>query len=227
MSIYLAALVLFFSTGLQGTAPGLKGKPEDNPKTAQSFLSSQKWGDNLPDSQTVYTQVAAGSEGATVRIVPLAGANRISWQSALGKGTTGGNGFFVAKIYNVQNKNVPSLGLKEGAMGYLWIGELNGTEGERGAAIYSVRKDGTIEANPTRLELGGFCEGQHTYSAVRITDGNKCPGAFGSASSATASNRKMIMLASTNMIRTPAIMPPSGSGLWVTCLGGCCEVRVQ
>lgn len=225
MSIYLAALVLFFSTGWQGAAPGWKGKPEDNPKGAQSFLASQKWGDNLPDSQTVYTQVVSGSEGATIRIVPLAGANRISWQTALGKGTTAGNGFFVAKIYNIDNKNVPSLGLKEGATGYLWIGELAGNAGERGAAIYSVKKDGTLEPNPTKLELGGFCEGQHAYSAVRITDGNKCPGAFGSASS--ASNRKMIMLASTNMIRTPAIMPSVGSGLWVTCLGGCCEVKTQ
>lgn len=225
MSIYLAALVLFFSTGWQVTAGGFKGKPEDNPKAAQSFLASQKWGDNLPDSQTIYTQVVSGSDGATIRIVPLAGANRISWQSALGKGTTGGNGYFVAKIYNVDNKNVPSLGLKEGAIGYLWIGELAGTEGERGAAIYSVRKDGTLEANPTKLELGGFCEGQHSYSAVRITDGSKCPGAFGSASS--ASNRKMIMLASTRMMMPSTVTVGVGSGLWVTCLGGCCEVKTQ
>lgn len=218
----LFAVVAF----VQGGPQGLKGKPEDNPKAAHTYVSSLKWGDNLADSQTVYTQFVWGNNGATVKIVPVTNANRISWQSAL---ADGGDGYFVAKITNVDNQNIGPLGLQEGANGYLWIGQL--ANGERGAAIYSIKKDGTIEPNPKKLEIGGFCPGQHSYAAVRVTDGSKCSGSFSSQSS-TASNHPMIMFASMRNLENAAPMrgsmvaPPGGSGLWVSCLGGCCEVKI-
>jgi hypothetical protein len=219
MTSYLAALVMLFSFAIQGTGPvGLKGKPEDSQKAARAYLSSQKYGDNLPDSQTVYTQFAWSSDFATIKVVPVSNAHRISWQSAL---TDGGDGYFVAKIYNIDNKDVAPLGLRQGAVGYLWVGAL--ADGTRGAAIYSVGKDGVIQDNPKKLELGGFCAGQHGYAAARFTNGDKCTGSFTQAPSATASiPHPMYMLASTTMM--PAMA--AGSGLWVSCLGGCCEVRV-
>jgi len=222
MTNFLAALVMLFSLAVQGTGPvGLKGKPEDSQSRARSFLSAQKFGDNLPDSQTVFTQFAWGSEFATIKVVPVSNAHRISWQSAL---ADGGAGFFVAKIYNIDNKEVAPLGLKQGAVGYLWVGEL--ADGTHGAAIYSVGKDGVIQDNPKKLELGGFCAGQHSYAAARFTNGDKFTGRFDrSQSSATASiPHPMYMLASTSMMVRTTL---GGSGLWVSCLGGCCEVRVQ
>src|SRR4051812_32956366 len=132
MTIYLAAFVMFFSSVWQAGPSGLKGKPEDSQSRAHSYLSSLKFGDALPDSQTVYTQFAWGSDYSTIKVVPVSNAQKISWQSAL---ADGGAGYFVAKIYNVDNKNVGPLGLKEGGVGYLWVGEL--ADGTHGAAIYS------------------------------------------------------------------------------------------
>jgi hypothetical protein len=217
---YLAALMMCFAVSAQAQSSpgGLRVNPDKYPKEAKNFLAAQKFGDNLPDSQTVYTQYALDQDFATVKMVPLSGANKISWPNALKEG---GPGYFVAKIYNIDDKNIPWLGLKAGATGYLWIGELE--DGTRGAAIYSVKKDGTIESNPKQMEIGGFCPGQHPYSAVRVTDGKKCSGSFDQTQSATArANQPIIMFAS---LRRPAFRTLGGGGLWVTCLGGCCEVR--
>ncbi len=205
---------------MQVPGPGIRGNPSDNSAVARTYMTSLKWGDNLADSQTVYTQFVWGSNVATVKIVPVTGANKISWQNAL---ADGGNGVFVAKIYNVDNRNIGPLGINEGANGYLWIGDLG--NGERGAAIYSIKKDGTIEKNPKKLELGGFCPGQHDYAAVRVTDGTKCKGGFTQAQSATASNRPIMMLASMKH-GMPARFA-GGGGLWVSCVGGCCEVKIS
>jgi hypothetical protein len=204
---------------VQQPGPGIRGNPSDNGAAARTYMSSLRFGDNLPDSQTVYTQFVWGSNAATVKIVPVAGANKISWQTAL---ADGGNGVFVAKIYNVDNQNIGPLGINQGANGYLWIGDLG--NGERGAAIYSIKKDGTIEANPKKLQLGGFCPGQHDYAAVRITDGTKCKGAF-TQGQTSASNRPIMMLASMKH-GSPLRFAPGG-GLWVSCVGGCCEVKIS
>jgi hypothetical protein len=153
-----------------------------------------------------------------IRIVPMTNASWVSWQSALGIGAPGGNGHFVAKIYNLEDKAIGPLGIGKLGTGYLWIGEVAGTQGERGAAIYTIKNNGQLEGNPKKLTLGGFCAGQHPDSRVELTDGKKCPGPF--APIRTASTDTQIGFASFKQSSF------AGKGLWITCLGGCCELQL-
>lgn len=196
--------------------PGLHGKPEDNATATRNYLLALGWGDNYPDSQIVDTATFkwGTSNSALIRVVPNDTANTVSWETAL---AAGGNGYFVAKIYNLEDKAIAPLGVGRLGVGYLWVGELPG--GARGVAIYSVKNNGSLEGNPKVLSYLGKCESQHPYSGVKLTDGNKC--GFGAAAG-TASNAPKFILASMTNAAAFAV----GRGLWVTCQGGCCEVMI-
>jgi hypothetical protein len=209
-------LALSVSTGsyAQGKS-GLKGKPEDNPAETRKYLQSLAWGDDYATDQIVETVYTWGNNSAMIRIVPMTSSNMVSWQSALGMGAEPGDGYFVAKIYNLEDKSIGPLGLGKLGTGYLWVGAI---KDGRGAAIYSIRNNGTIEGNPKKLPLGGFCAGQHPDARVELTDGKKCPGPFAPIRSASTN--------STFMFASFKQMIFAGGGLWVSCLGGCCEVQI-
>ncbi len=203
------------ATSAASQGPGLKGKPGDNPAETRKHLLSLGWGDDYQTNAIVNDVAVDWGDGnsATIRVVPMTHANQVSWQAAL---AAGGNGYFVAKIYNLDDKPIPALGLGKLGTGYLWIGE---TRSGRGAAIYSIKNNGTVENQPKEVALGGYCQNnQHFDSRVELTDGHKCPGPFVPLARA-ASGMSMFSLAS--MRDSP---PWIGGGLWVTCLGGCCEV---
>ena len=218
MTLFLA-LSTASSLQSQGNSAGLKGKPEDNPAETRKYLLSLAWGDDYATDAIVEAPFPVGpNDSVRVRIVPMTTANRVSWHTALGIGTPGGNGSFVAKIYNLEDKPIPPLGLGKLGTGYLWIGEVPGSAGERGAAIYSIKNNGAIEGTPKKLKLGGFCAGQHPDSRVELTDGKKCPAPFAPLQS-SSSIAPQFMFASMKHI-----MYFVGKGLWITCMGGCCEL---
>jgi hypothetical protein len=212
----LALSLTAASAASQG--PGLKGKPEDNPAETRKYLLSLGWGDDYATDAIVEAPFdIGGGNTALIRIVPMTHANQVSWQSALGIGMPGGDGAFVAKIYNLEDKPIGALGIGRLGTGYLWVGEV---QGGRGAAIYSFKNNGTLEGQPKKLTLGGYCKGQHFDSRVELTDGKKCTGPFAPISSTTASIAPKFFFASST---TRAVFV--GKGLWVTCLGGCCEIQ--
>jgi hypothetical protein len=219
LALALALLFTAGSSAAQGNS-GLKGKPDDNPAQTRKYLLSLGWGDDYATDAVVEAAYEWGGNTAMIRVVPMTHANEVSWQSALGQGAPPGNGYFVAKIYNLEDKAIGPLGLGRLGTGYLWIGEVPGSQGERGAAIYSVKNNGTIEGNPKKLTLGGFCAGQHFDSRVELTDGKKCPGPFAPMSRSSSVIPRISFASMTN---TEAW---AGKGLWVTCLGGCCEVVI-
>ena len=217
MLTFFLALAVTTTLPAQGNS-GLKGKPEDNPAETRKYLLSLGWGDDYPADAIVEAPFdVGGGNTILIRVVPMKRANQVSWQSALGKGVAGGNGDFVAKIYNLEDKPIPTLGLGRLGTGYLWVGEVPGAQSERGAAIYSFKNNGTLEGQPKKLTLGGFCKGQHFDSRVELTDGKKCTGPFAPLSAAELAP-KFFFASSTNTA------PWAGKGLWVTCLGGCCEI---
>ena len=223
MSRLMLALILALcstATSAASQGPGLKGKPEDNPAETRKYLLSLGWGDDYATDAIVEAPFdLGGGNTAMIRVVPMTHANQVSWQSALGQGAPAGNGHFVAKIYNLEDKAIGPLGLGKLGVGYLWIGPVPGSQGERGAAIYSIKNNGTIEGTPKKLTLGGFCAGQHFDSRVELTDGKKCPGPF-AVTARSASIAPNVFFASSTTSQ-----PWVGKGLWVTCLGGCCEVQ--
>lgn len=196
--------------------PGMHGKPETNATTTRNYLLALGWGDNLPDSQIVNNvPFVWGTNSVMIRIVPNDTANTVPFDDAA---TKAGNGYFVAKIYNLEDKAIPPLGLGKLGVGYLWVGQVGATDNDRGVAIYSIKNNGTVETNPKILKYLGRCDGQHNYAGVKLTDGNKC--GFGTAQ--TSSNQPRFILAS--MKSAPQGV---GGGLWITCSGGCCEVSTS
>jgi hypothetical protein len=195
--------------------PGMHGKPEDNATATRNYLLALGWGDNLPDSQIVDTATFKwDNDSALIRVVPNDTANTVSWDSAL---ASGGAGYFVAKIYNLEDKTISPLGIGKLKFGYLWVGELSG--GARGVAVYTVKNNGKIDGSPKVLSYLGRCESQHPYSGVKLTDGNKC--GFGAATGTSSTAPKYILASMTNSAFAV------GKGLWITCQGGCCEVSIQ
>ena len=197
--------------------PGMHGKPEDNATATRNYLLALGWGDNLPDSQIVDTATFkwGASNSALIRIVPNDTANTVPFDDAA---TKPGNGYFVAKIYNLEDKAIPALGIGRLGVGYLWVGQVGATDNDRGVAIYSIKNNGTVESNPKLLTYLGRCDGQHNYAGVKLTDGNKC--GFGGTRSSSTKPRFMF----ASMTNAP---PPIGGGLWITCSGGCCEVSTM
>lgn len=212
-------IALLTTAGLlqaQGNS-GLKGKPEDNPAETRKYLQSLAWGDDYAADAVYEGPYEWGNNSVTIRIVPMTNANKVSWQSALGIGGAGGNGAFVAKIYNLEDKNIGPLGLDKLGTGYLWVGPVPGAANERGAAIYTIKNNGAVDGSPKKLKVSGFCAGQHPDSRVELTDGKKCPGPF--APLTQSSQSPPFFFAS---LRNTVF---AGKGLWVTCLGGCCELQ--
>jgi hypothetical protein len=195
--------------------PGMPGRPGDDPAATQKYLLNLGWGDNLPDSQVVDTvTIADGNSTALIRIVPNDTATTVDWEAA----TAGGNGYFVAKIYNLEDKPIQALGIPKLGVGYVWIGQTGNSATDRGIGIYSVKNNGKIEPNPKLMKGYRKCDTQHAYSGVKITDNKKCAGAMHGV--AVTSN---LILASMTNAAPP---PPGGQGLWITCAGGCCEVSI-
>jgi hypothetical protein len=216
IKLILALSITAAAADAQGRS-GLKGKPEDNPAETRKYLLTLGWGDDYASDAIVEAPFdLGGGNSAMIRVVPMTHANEVFWQSALAIGAPAGDGHFVAKIYNLEDKPIPALGLGRLGTGYLWIGEM---QGGRGAGVYSLKNNGTLEGQPKKLTLGGFCKGQHFDSRVELTDGKKCTGPFAPLSSASLAP-KFFFASST----TPVF---AGKGLWVTCLGGCCEVQAN
>ena len=128
MSRFAVTLLLALSTTAgslqsQGNS-GLKGRPDANPSETRKYLQSLGWGDDYPADAVVDTLYEWGANAVRVRIVPMRAANQVDWKKALGIGGPGGNGHFVAKIYNLEEKDIDPLGLEKLGTGYLWIGEV-------------------------------------------------------------------------------------------------------
>lgn len=215
VTLMLALLISAQSLQSQGNS-GLKGRPDANPGETRKYLQSLGWGDDYPDSAIAEQAFEWGTNSVMVRIVPMRTANQVSWEKALGIGGPGGNGYFVAKIYNLEDKEIDPLGLGKLATGYLWIGEVE-ADGSRGARIYTIKNNGKIDKKSKSLAFVNFCPGQHQEAMVELTDGKKCPPrAPASSTSSIAPNYFFASLKTTVF---------AGRGLWVTCLGGCCELQ--
>jgi hypothetical protein len=197
--------------------PGMRGKPEDNPTATRNYLLALGWGDNLPDSQVVdsFTFEWGNNNSATIRVVPNDTANTVPFDDAA---KNPGNGYFVAKIYNLDDKPIPPLGIGKLGIAYLWVGQVGPTDADRGVSIYSIKNNGAVESKSKNLTYLGRCNGQHDYAGVKMTDGNLC----GFGGTRTSSVKPRYILASmTNAVQKV------GGGLWITCAGGCCEVSTQ
>jgi hypothetical protein len=202
------ALLIILSAHVH--AQGLSGKPgaAGNHAATATYLRGIDWADDMPLSQATFYVKSSAHDSALVKVVPAKGTQDVSWFDALKKGH---DGYFTARIYNVESKKIPALNMHEADTGYVWVGQRE--LANRGAAIYVISATGASIRHKNK-PIVGWCSGQHTIPRVRSTDGNDCPdGIHGDQPFHTASMRSMFFYL-------------SGSGLWISCRGGCCEVRL-
>lgn len=200
---------------------GYAGYPTQDDEATRQYLMSIRWASDLPVGDVVDGELLDdNNQPRKVRIIPSDSAVNVDWDKAI-NGT--GNGYFVAKIYNRENAAIASLGIPGSQTGYLWVGKLN--QNERGVAIVLVRNNGNAQI-AKKLSWDNFCATPHSRSKVELTDGQKCDAR--AAAQASASVPTTVMLASN--VRPAAATSSSllaGLGLWITCSGGCCEVKVR
>lgn len=192
-------------------AQGLHGKPGaiGNHAATAAYLRSLEWADDMPFSSAMFYVKWSSSDSALVKVVPMKVAQNVSWFDALKKGH---DGYFTARIYNLESKKIPPLSMHEADTGYVWVGQREAAK--RGAAIYVIAANGAALRHRNKA-IVGFCKGQHPVPRVRSTEGNDCPGGIhGDQPFHTASMRSMFFYS-------------VGSGLWISCTGGCCEVRLS
>lgn len=200
---------------------GYAGYPTQNDEATRRYLMSIRWASDLPPGDVVDSALIDNdNQPRNIRIVPSDSAFRVDWDKAI-SGT--GNGYFVAKIYNRENAAIAALGIPANETGYLWVGKL--ADGEGGVAIVTVKNNGKARI-AKKLTWDNFCEESHPRSRVELTEGKKCdPRPAGKTSAARPA---AVMLASNV---GPAASSSSsflaGLGLWITCSGGCCEVKVR
>lgn len=197
---------------------GIAGNLTSNPEETRKYLMSLGWGDNLPDTNVVEAVYEANGERTRIRVVPNVDAHVISWQSALGMGTTAGNGYLVAKIYNLEDRPSKAFGLRGLGTGYVWVGSM--PDGTRGVAVYTIKNNGEIDGTPAKLRFTGYCEEPHTDAKVMLTTGKKCPAVANQAASLGAGQGNYFFASQ------PGQVDP-GPGLWIRCSGGCCETNPE
>ncbi|MGK2962260.1 MAG: hypothetical protein ACSLFK_08950, partial [Gemmatimonadaceae bacterium] len=168
---------------------GMAGIPGADRTTTRNYLLSLGWGDNLPDDQVVEAQVQWGNNTGTVRIVPSVTANAVSWQTAL----TEGPGYFVAKIYNLEDRPLGPFGLGALETGYLWVGEIG--PNQRGIKIYTFKNDGVVTPKGVNLSLAGYCADGHSVPSARLKVPD-CPPPAGPPQQTGAAPGPMFILAS-------------------------------
>ncbi|HEX6573856.1 MAG TPA: hypothetical protein VF042_02705 [Gemmatimonadaceae bacterium] len=201
-------------------AKGIKGSLEDDEKVTQGYWLTLGWGDDLPDSAA--WEGNFGEDDVRIRLVPASTSPLVTWSNALSSDPATYSGHLVMKIVVLEDRRVKELKLDGLETGYLWIGQRGkGNADSAGAAIYTIKNNGKVKL-ATKMDIVGFCKEDHggrPMAYVRADD--KCkeklpPGGARSSS-----------LFSSFKTRSGPAPLAVGQGLWVTCTGGCCEVKAQ
>ncbi|MEO8193107.1 MAG: hypothetical protein ABI681_04595 [Gemmatimonadales bacterium] len=186
-------------------ANGLKGSLEDDEKKTQPYFLTMSWGDDLPDSAV--WEGKFGADSVRIRIVPATTSLGVDWANALSKDPAKYSGHLVAKIIVLEDRSVDELGLRGFDTGYLWVGQRgkNAADG-LGAAIYTIKPNGTAHRE-AYMDITGKCAAVHRGPMAKVRLEPYCSGPV-----------------SFNARAGPPMLA-AGQGLWVTCTGGCCEVK--
>jgi hypothetical protein len=200
---------------------GIKGSLEDDEKVTQNYWLTLGWGDDLPDSAV--WEGTYGDDNVRIRLVPATTSPLVTWSKGLSSNPAEYSGHLVLKIIVLEDRDVKELGLKGLETGYLWIGQRGkGNSSGQGAAIYTLKNNGKAQRTNAKLEIAGYCKEDHgNRPMAKVRPDTDCtnplppPGSTG-ASAATVAHP-------FHTRAGPA--PLFGQGLWVTCTGGCCEVK--
>jgi hypothetical protein len=204
----------------QRGANGIKGSLEDDEKLTQNYWLTLGWGDDLPDSAV--WEGTFGDDAVRIRLVPATTSPLVTWSKGLSSNPAEYSGHLVLKIIVLEDRSVKELGLKGLETGYLWIGERGKKNNDgRGAAIYTLKPNGKVQ-RAAKMEITGYCAENHGGRAMaKVRADTDCTQPLPPPGSAASSSASVAHPFHTRAGPAPAF----GQGLWVTCTGGCCEVR--
>lgn len=215
-----ASMVMSMPGPDQRDAKGIKGSLEDDEKVTQNYWLTLGWGDDFPDSAAWEGEF--GGSDVRIRIVPAVTSPQVTWSKALSGDPSVYAGHIVMKIIVLEDRAVPELGLKGLDIGYLWIGQRGrGNSDGLGAAIYTIKPNGKAHKEKN-MEITGFCKEDHGGRAMAyVRADDKCRDPLPPPTAASSSAFRPVPFKT----RAGPIALPLGQGLWVTCTGGCCEVK--
>jgi len=193
---------------------GMKAPPGNDPATRDYFKKHVDF--------PWFKEVDGQFKEVRIKVKPEKSVHNRSWAEALTLNIA--NGAIVARIENVDKKNVPELGLTPtDKYSYMWVGPLRA--GVRGVSFYTFDKDGNA------LKKGDL--EYHSVTVCPDFNGDRPRAQFNPAhnlddcqvvqglGSSVAQSARVAQLASYSLTRRPALL---AGGIWISCSGGCCEV---
>jgi hypothetical protein len=160
--------------------------------------------------------------GVRLMFIPEARAYKQDWIKAMTKDK---EGYVAAAVLNVDDKDFEDLGLKPGKLAYAWVGQIGTTTSERGFAVY------TIDPAGYKLATWSFTTDVEHCDNTAARDKPAVKGEHPTDDVCT----KILVTDATRGVRAAYAAAPTtlralvgGVGkLWISCDGGCCEVKAD
>lgn len=169
--------------------------------------------------------------GVRLMFIPEKHAEQRNWKVDLKDGAAGD---VVAQVVNVDTVPFPNLGLAPGAVAYAWVGQIGAGSTNRGFGVYRLDSAGFRAGtwNLVPKDSIEWCGNNAARSKPAIKDHHPGSGTCGPIQVAQVTGAKR--LASLGISTAYAATARSASSvlagmgqLWISCSGGCCQVKTN
>lgn len=167
------------------------------------------------------TPTLCPAAGVRLMIIPEASAEQRDWESAMEANRAG---HVVAMVVNVDGMTFPDLGLKSGERAYAWVGQIGANATDRGFAIYRLDANGVATNNWFLTKDVSHCENPEVRSKPAIKTAHPVGGLPCVRIGLASASLGMFASHTTTPASTGALL---AGQLWISCSGGCCEVKSQ
>jgi hypothetical protein len=133
-------------------------------------------------------------------------------------------GHVVAMVVNVDGMTFPDLGLKSGERAYAWVGQIGPNATDRGFAIYKLDANGVATNTWFLTKDVSHCDNNTLRSKPAIKTAHPAGGPPCARIGAASASLGILASHTTTPASTGALL---AGQLWISCSGGCCEVKTQ
>lgn len=159
--------------------------------------------------------------GVRLMIIPESSAEQRDWESAM---QSNRSGHVVAMVVNVDGMTFPDLGLKSGERAYGWVGQIGPNATDRGFAIYRLDAYGVATNTWFLTKDVSHCDNPDIRSKPAVKTAHPAGGPPCVRIGVAPASLGMLASHTTTAVSTGALL---AGGLWISCSGGCCEVKTQ
>lgn len=159
--------------------------------------------------------------GVRLMLIPEESAEQRDWESAM---QADRSGHVVAMVVNVDGMTFPDLGLKPGERAYAWVGQIGTNATDRGFAVYRIDTNGVATNTWFLTKDVSHCDNPEIRSKPAIKTAHPAGGSPCVRMSLAPASLGMLASRTTIAGSTGALL---AGQLWISCSGGCCEVKAQ